>query len=485
MIATVGPIFPQNSLDSLIQSLPETCELFMEQRGFPSLSIAVVLDQNIVFSQAFGYANMEKHTPATTETIYRIGSITKVFSATMLMQLVEEGKIYLDDQLSRYIPEYRPQYPPNTGPTTLRQLVTHTSGLQVDADQHFWHYYSNFLWIVNQGRGEIIWGVPKDDLIASLDKVDIIYTPNMYPNYSNFGFQLLGMALEKISGESFEDYIQKRILLPLGMKNSGFELNEVQKQKAAIGYVYLEPNFERLLAPEWDTKILKYSGGLNSTPEDIARFITFQFRDQKDGDTSILRGDTRRLMRSPHTLRSPDSRDTYGIGWALYENQGQRVVVHAGGHWGFGAKVEFLPDLKLGVVIMTNCNYPLGSLGPDKDLTKIIYEKFIPILKQQDTKKIIDSENIELEKYVGNYSVPGGYAKVRIHASNDTLIFSLRGKLEADDAILPTGLHQFCYAEDPGKNTMFRFQTDEENNIVGLEYLSYRFVKEEKYDVVK
>jgi len=131
------PVFAQNSLDSLIQTLPDTCNSLMKQRGWPSLSIAIVLDQKIIFSQAFGYADIENQIPATTKTIYRAGSITKVFVATMLMQLAEKGKVNLNDPLIKYIPEYTPEYPVNTGPTTLRQLATHTAGLHVYCDQGF------------------------------------------------------------------------------------------------------------------------------------------------------------------------------------------------------------------------------------------------------------------------------------------------------------------------------------------------------------
>ena len=225
-IVLPASIFAQSSLDSLLRTLPETCTSLMQQRGWPSLSIAIVLDQKIIYSQAFGYADVDKKIPATTNTIYRIASMTKLFNATMLMQLAERGKVDINDPLVKYIPAYKPKYLPNTGPTTLRQLATHTSGLHVDAAQGFWHYFSNFEWVVSKGKEKIVWGVTKDDLLSTLDKVEIEYTPNMYPHYSNFGFQLLGIALENAAHEPFEKYIKSNILDPLDMKNSDFNLNE-------------------------------------------------------------------------------------------------------------------------------------------------------------------------------------------------------------------------------------------------------------------
>jgi len=141
VIAIHSPLFAQNLLDSLLRTLPETCTSLMQQRGWPSLSIAIVLDQKIIYSQAFGYADVDKKIPATTNTIYRIASMTKLLNATMLMQLAERGKVDINDPLVKYIPAYKPKYLPNTGPTTLHQLATHTAGLHVDAAQCFWHYF--------------------------------------------------------------------------------------------------------------------------------------------------------------------------------------------------------------------------------------------------------------------------------------------------------------------------------------------------------
>jgi CubicO group peptidase (beta-lactamase class C family) len=469
--------FAQNQLDSLVRTLPEICSQQMQQRGWPSLSIAIVLDQKTIFSQAFGYADVDRKIPATTKTVYRVGSMTKLFSATMLMQLAERGNVSLDDPLTKYIPQYKPKYEVNTGPTTLRQLATHTSGLHVDAGQAFWHYLSNFQWVETKGQEKIVWGVTKEDLLATLDKVEIEYTPNTFPYYSNFGYQLLGIALERAAGEPFEEYIKSNILIPLGMENSDFALDKEQESRFAVGYTFLEPDFKRHVAPDWDLTILKYSGGLYTTPEDIARFISFQFRDGKDGNPAILSGDGLRLMRTPQTSCNPASGDTYGLGWAIYNYNGHRIFGHAGGHWGFSAKAEVMPNLKFGVVIMTNCNYPQGSIGPDEELTRIIIDKFVPILEEKKTEIGPDTGSIDLEKYSGQYVIPGDYAHANVSVRNNTLYFSLQEKPQFDAAMLPVGSHQFCFALDPGKHPMFDFSTDETGKVVRLDFLSYRFTK--------
>jgi CubicO group peptidase (beta-lactamase class C family) len=477
-LAISAPLLAQNSLDSLLRTLPKTCASLMQQRGWPSLSIAIVLDQQIVFSQAFGYADVDKKIPATTRTIYRVASMTKLFAATMLMQLAERGKLNLNDPLVNYIPEYKPKYLPNTGPTTLRQLATHTAGLHVDAAQGFWHYLSNLEWVVSQGKEKIVWGVTKDDLLSTLHRVEIEYTPNVYPHYSNFGYQLLGIALENAAHEPFEKYIKANILNPLDMKDSNFKLSGEQQSRFAVGYTYLEPDFQRYLAPDWDLSVLKYSGGLYSTPEDMAHFISFQFRDGMNGDQTILSGDGLRFMRTPQTLRDPHSDDTYGIGWAMYDYEGHPIIAHAGGHWGFSAKAEVLRDKKLGVVIMTNCNYPQGNIGPEKDLIRIIIDQFLPILERKSTEAAFDLRKVDIQKYSGLYAVSGEYAHAKVYVKNDTLFLSLLEKPEFTLAILPVNVNQFCFAIDPRKHPMFRFTADDSGNVVSLEFLGFRFKRQ-------
>ncbi|NOG47348.1 MAG: serine hydrolase [Calditrichaeota bacterium] len=474
-VMIIAPGTSQTSIDSLINAMPETCKSLMDQRGWPSLSISLVHDQEIIYSQAFGLADIDKNVPATTKTIYRVGSITKLFTATMLMQMAEKGIVNLNDPLIKHIPAYKPTYPINTGPTTLHQLATHTSGLNVDANQGFWHYLSNLMWIVSRGKEQIVWGVTKNDLLTTLDQVEIRYVPNTKPHYSNFGYQLLGMALERTAKVNFEKYVKSKILNPLKMNDSGFNLNEEQRSRFAVGYTYLEPNFERFVSPDWELDVLKYSGGLYSTSEDIARFISLQFRDQIDGRKQIISGDGLRCMRTPQTMQG---KDTYGIGWGIYYKDGYQVITHAGGHWGFFAKAEVIPELKFGVVIMTNCNYPQGYIGPEKRLTKIIYEKFIPVLKEEKAKEPDKQNKHDLNRYVGQYAVAGRSASANIYPKNKKLFLRFKERPSFNYEIKPVKLNEFCFAIDPKKNVMLRFKNDGHENVINFEFLSFIFKKE-------
>ena len=468
----------QTPLDSLLHSLPETFKSLMKQRGWPSLNVAIVHDQDIIYKQAFGYSDIENKTPATTETIYRAGSITKLFAATMLMQLVERDIVALEDRLDTYLPEYKPKSTFQClRPTTLRQLVSHTSGLPEDAGINFWHYYSNFLWIILKGQVDMTWYVPKNELLATLHTAEIEFMPHQYFNYSNFGFQLLGIALERAAKKSFEEYIQTNILTPLSMSNSGFELTDEQRSRSAVGYVYLEPNFERYIAPEWDLGAALYSGGLYSTPEDLARFISFQFLDDRSDKCEILSCDGLRQMRTPQSVPKPNTTESYGLGWGVYRIKEYQGIGHSGSHLGFYARIEAVPELKLGIAIMTNARYPQGFIGPEKQLTRIILEKLIPAFQKEIHEIPINPANINLEQFAGRYAVAGGYAEAEIYIEDQKLYMTLTQQPDFNEQFLPLGSNRFCFATDPEKNPMLFFKVDELGNVINLRFLSYTFKK--------
>ena len=162
----------------------------------------------------------------------------------------------------------------------------------------------------------------------------------------------------------------------------------------------------------------------------------------------------------------------------MYDYEGHPIIAHAGGHWGFSVKAEVLRDSKLGVVIMTNCNYPQGSIGPEKDLTRIIIDQFLPILGKKNAEAAFDLQKVDIQKYTGRYAIPGEYAHAQVYAKNDTLFFSLVEKPDFNLAILPVNLHQFCLGIDPGKHPMFQFSVDDRGNAVGVSFLDFRFEKQ-------
>jgi len=195
----------------------------------------------------------------------------------MLMQLAERGKVNLNDPLIKYIPGYKPKYLPNTGPTTLRQLATHTAGLHVDAAQGFWHYLSNLEWVVSKGKEKIVWGVTKNDLLSTLDKVEIEYTPicTLIIRTSVFNSSVL---LWKMRRTSLLRNTSNPISSIARYEEFRFQPHGRTTNSLCRGLYVPGAGFSALSCARLGSINSQVSGGLCSTPEDIARFISFQFR---------------------------------------------------------------------------------------------------------------------------------------------------------------------------------------------------------------
>ena len=199
-------------------TLPATAEALRQQFGLPGLSVAITLGREIIFEQAFGIADLETQAPLTTEAILPIGSITKTFIATLLMQLVEQGVVSLADPLRCYIPEY-----PHSA-TTLRQLAAHTSGLPRDAAVNYPMNYTIGAWPASAGQIPLEWYAPTDVLLASLPTIELETPPDSGKVYSNLGICLLAIALERATGQTIQHLLAERIFAPIGndFQRTGF-----------------------------------------------------------------------------------------------------------------------------------------------------------------------------------------------------------------------------------------------------------------------
>jgi CubicO group peptidase (beta-lactamase class C family) len=466
----------RNRLSLAIKKLPEKIKERMRQHRLASLSLAVVHDGEIIFSQAFGYADIEKKIAATPETIYPIASVTKVFTATMLMQLCEKGLVSLDTPLKKYLPEYKLKSKfPGTRPTTLLQLASHTSGLPEDAPQNFWVNYSGFIWLVTNGESGMEWFVSIKNIISNLNLIELEYPPDIYSHYSNLGMQLLGIALERAAGQPFTDHVASQILKPLGMNNSGFFLDQEIRSRLAVGHVCTDRQSPFLATPLWEPGCALYSGGLYSTADDMARFISLQFQEGQLGGTQILSPASLRRMRSPNSIRRPGEYDSYGIGWAVVRIAGFDAIEHNGALLGHRAHASAIPEFKLGIVILSNSrNY---SFSPDacKNLAREIYRDLLSNIKDADREVSFDPNAVNLEQYKGTYTLPGGIAKMEVTAGNGKLFMSIKQDPEFNEPFTPTALHEFSFEADPGRKPMLFFHSDSSGRIVKATFLSYTF----------
>lgn len=464
--------------DSVLEDLPQKIQEKMQQQRLASVSIAIVDGGEIIYSRAFGYANIEKKIPAAKDTIYPIGSVTKVFTATMLMQLCEKGVLNLETPLKKYLPEYHiKSIFPGVQPTILGQLASHTSGLPQDAPINFWCNYSGFGWIVTGGKADLTWYVSKNDLLSSLDQIELEHQPGIYSHYSNLGIQLLGIALERASGQSFVDHVESQILKPLGMKNSGFMLDEEKRSLIAVGHVCSRPQSPFMATPLWEPGCAIYSGGLNATAEDMARFISLQFQTGPASKEQILSTGSLRRMRTPNSVRHPGRYTSYGIGWAVVQIEGYDAIEHNGALLGHSAHVSAIPDLGLGIVVLSNSRNVLFSPDACKDLAREIYKDLIIEMKETREEKAFDPSSLNLDQYTGKYELPGGFAEMEIIHKEGKLFMTIVQDPGFNESFVPIDRYEFSFEADPARNPALLFQTDEKGEATSVNFLSYRFKK--------
>ena len=311
----------------------------MKKTSTPGLSIALVDDQRIVWAQGFGFANLERKIPASAQTLYRVGSLSKLFTDTAAMQLFEQGKLDIDRPLQTYLPDFairEREYTPSG--ITLRQLMTHHSGLPRDRLKGF---------MTSEPE-------PFTSVIAQLRDESADAPPGSLFVYSNLGVSLLGVAIQNVSGTPFSEYLKQSLLIPLGMSNSSFETGVSSSSLMAAAYrgheSGIEPHLRDIPA-----------GGLNSSVEDMSHFISMVFAGGMSGRHRILSPETVAEMLRPQNSDVPlDLNFQVGLGWMLSTLgrstiQGGGVVAHhAGATDMFRSQVYILPEHKLGVVVLAN-----------------------------------------------------------------------------------------------------------------------------------
>ena len=339
-------------------------------RHLPSLAFGVVIDGELAFERGYGARDAGGKSAVDADTVYRIGSITKTFTALAILALRDEGKLSLDEPAARYLPELAAlRYPTRDAPPiTLRHLLTHASGLprlgpfsyaQSDHD------------------------VTEAELLRGLPDVALLAAPGTQTRYSNFGFALLGVVVTRVSGERYRDYVTGAILDPLGMSSTRWSEGDVPSGRLATAYQRGPGGL--VPVAHWRLGASEAAGGLYSSVRDLARYVAFQlaaYPPRDDDDRGPLRRSSLReahgvqragalsiKRREPEAGGAPpiDARaEGTGLAWASAATCAfEQVVGHDGGTEGYSSIVRFLPQRGVGLVALTNLES--ADLGPVAD----------------------------------------------------------------------------------------------------------------------
>jgi CubicO group peptidase (beta-lactamase class C family)/D-alanyl-D-alanine dipeptidase len=316
----------------------------MADKDLPAISISLVDDQEIVWARGFGFARPRDSVLATAETVYRVGSVSKLFTDIAVLQLVERGALDLDAPLTRYLPGFRPSNPFGT-PVTLRHLLTHRSGL-----------------VREPPLGSYFDPSPPslDSVVASLSRTTLVYAPETHVKYSNAAITAVGSVLEHTEGEPFTSYVQRAVLAPLGLTHSAFTPTPDITRHLATAYMWA-PDGRRFEAPTFQLGIGP-AGSLYSTVGDLGRFVSMLFAGGQGAHDRIL---TRASLDQMWQPQFADSGATtgFGLGFFVSSLDGHRRVGHDGAVYGFASDLQALPDDRLGVVIVTTLDVANTVIG--------------------------------------------------------------------------------------------------------------------------
>ena len=350
-------------------------------------SALVAENGKVIFKKGFGLANMEWNIPNQSDTKFRLGSITKQFTAFLIVKLAEEGKIKLDVPITTYLPDYPKE---NGDKITIHHLLTHTSGIPN------YNSTSNFLKVKSRNP------YSPQDFVKTFDKLPLEFKPGEKFNYSNSGYFLLGYIIEKITGKTYEQYLQETILTPLNLVNTGFDHSEIILKNRASGYEKQGKNFVN--SSFIDMSIPYAAGSLYSTVEDLYLW------DQALYGNKILSEKSMESLFKPYIKSWGD--ESYGYGWSLedvtIQGKGKlKIIEHGGGINGFNTIISRVPADKNLVVLLNNTGGTvLGEMN--EAIRNILYNQ-----SYNQAKKSMALELLEIFKEKGTGAGVDTYKKLK------------------------------------------------------------------------
>lgn len=304
-------------------------------RDLPGVAIGVVSNQQLVWAQGFGFADVDKHIAMTPSTRFRMASHSKLFTSTAIMQLRDQGKVRLDDPVSKYLPWFKPKpAEPDDPPITVEELLTHSSGLSREAGSHWVDFKF-------PDAGEVR---------AYIEQTQAIYPPQVRWKYSNLALTIAGLIVEAVSGEPYATYVQRHIFDPLGMTASSVDK---QVPELAVGYGRRMPDGSRARLPFIDAKAMGAATGITSDVDDMAKFVSLQFRTGAIGGDQILSTSALREMHRVRMLENDWARGN-AIGFAVLREKDRVYVGHGGSYPGYKTQTLIQLDDKVGVIVLSN-----------------------------------------------------------------------------------------------------------------------------------
>jgi CubicO group peptidase (beta-lactamase class C family) len=404
----------------------------MRERHIPGVSVVVVKNGRVVKTSGYGLANVELNVPATKDTVFEIGSVTKQMTAAAIMLLVEEGKIDLDASIGTYLSTA----PKIWSKVTVRNLLTHTSGVK-----SYTAIGSGF---------ELSKRMKRDEFVKAIGAYPLDFEPGSNYNYSNSGYNLLGFIIETVSGKSYWDFMRERIFQPLGMNQTANRDPQFIVPNRADGY---EWENGKLVGRDYDLTDVFSAGAIVSTAPDLAKW------DAALRGETLLKKTSINQMWTPFILSDGKS-NPYGFGFNVAEFRGHRLISHGGQTAGFAANISRYVTDDLTVIVLTN----LGDQGLGGVIARGVAKIYLPEISMRALKA-----NPTGDAKITNFLESALRARMESNMNLDSYTDEMRKTLSGERAKILTGrlasfgkLKNFVFisSETAGKTSVYRYKAE-------------------------
>ncbi len=442
---------PTQKLDSITRSGTDEFSRILRraqaERRLPSVTASVFRGDDVVWSGTVGLADVDGAVEATPETQYRIGSITKTFTAVAIMQLRDAGKLALDDSLGVHVPESAHPQP------TLRGLLTHLSGLQREPPGEIW---------------ETLRAPTREELLEQLGEAEQVLPAGSHWHYSNLAFALLGEVVERVSGSPYREYMDERLLGPVGLTRTTWAPTEPR----ARGY-FVEPYSDTVRRePDLETWGVGAAGQLWSTTPDLCRWGRFL----SDPDPAVLRPETATEMHEFQVMADPE---TWQLGWGLgieLFRRGDRVFGgHTGAMPGFIASLSYSRRERIGSAVLTNN----GSPPPGDPTGLLLTEKAVELLlPETEPWRAGPPAPEEIAPLLGRWWSEGHEFVFRYRNGRLEAVFAGAPPSTPPAGFAPDGADRFRTVSGRERGELLRVVRDERGDVVKLYWATYPFTRE-------
>jgi len=428
-------------LNQKLDLLVEQLEQQRQTLHVPGMAIAVVKDDKVILTHGFGIASVEKETPVTPETIFAIGSCTKAFTSALVGMLVDEGKMGWDDPVTKYLPYFQMNVESDneSAEVTLRDVLSHRTG------------FTRMGLLFASGQ------IPREEVLLDAAKAEayVPFREKFY--YSNVMYMSAGVAAGKADGTDWDTLVKERVFEPLGMDSTTMSVTQAEKDsRLASGYLWDEDLQAYEYKPMRNVDNIGPSGSINSNVLDMAQWLRLQLnRGEYEGRRLI----SEENLRETWTVQIDITENVgYGMGWMVWEWEGQPVIEHGGNVDGFSAQVAMLPESNLGFVLLTNAS---ASPLPPQAINMV----WDTLLREETTDT---GTTGDYEPYIGKYVANFGQFQDTIFTvlvQNDRLAVDVPGQQvfelkEPDEE----GKWYFAITNEIAVS----FERDEADNVVGM-----------------